>query len=126
MLDDRTGTDVAPRSAFSGELMWTRDKNAFGWRCYFGDAPRETPYASPSRIYDLSRLPRTWIAIGALDLFLDEDMDYARRLAASGVSVDLEVYAGCYHGFQIAADAAVSKRYARDYRDSLARAWKIA
>ena len=122
MLDDRTGTDIAPRSSFSGEFLWTRDKNAFGWRSYLGDAPRETPNASPSRIYDLSELPRAWIAIGALD----ESIDYAQRLVAAGVPVDFEIYAGGYHGFQLAAEAAVAKRYARAYMDSFARAWDIS
>lgn len=38
---------------------------------------------------DLSGLPRTYILTGALDLFVDENIEYASRLLRSGANVDL-------------------------------------
>jgi len=125
MLDDRTGTPEAPRSPMIGEFLWTRDKNIFGWNGYLKGRRRDELYAAPARTADLSGLPPAWIGVGALDLFLDENVDYARRLAADGVGVDLHVYAGAYHGFSYNEEADVARRFVRDYHDSLARAWGI-
>jgi acetyl esterase/lipase len=36
--------------------------------------------------------------VGDLDLFYEEDLDYARRLEAAGVPCELHVVAGVYHG----------------------------
>src|SRR5690606_13561241 len=51
------------------------------------------------RAKDLSGLPPTYILVGAIDPFLDEDLRYARRLAHCSVPVDVRVYAGAPHGF---------------------------
>jgi acetyl esterase/lipase len=37
--------------------------------------------------------------VGDVDGLLDEDIDYARRLIAAGVSTDLHILAGAPHGF---------------------------
>src|SRR3546814_6731993 len=57
-----------------------------------------------------SDLP-AYIATGSLDLFFDENLDYARRLVAAGVSVDLHSYAGAIHAFNAIPDAALSQRF---------------
>ena len=38
---------------------------------------RERPYAAAARAADLSGLPPTFISVGGLDLFLEENMTYA-------------------------------------------------
>ena len=53
-----------------------------------------SPYAAPARATDLGNLPRTYIATGALDLFVDEDIDYATRLIRAGVPVEFRDIAG--------------------------------
>ncbi|AZI35262.1 putative esterase/lipase [Caenibius tardaugens NBRC 16725] len=113
MLDDRTGSarQVDP-NPFAGEFCWTAASNRYGWTSLLGQEPGgpDTPYlAAPARATDLSGLPAAFIATGALDLFVDEDMEYARRLIRSGVPVELHVYPGAYHGFDIVADAASTK-----------------
>jgi triacylglycerol lipase len=68
-----------------------------------------SPYAAAARAEDLAGLPSTFIAVGALDLFVEEDMDYARRLVHAGVPTELHVYPGAYHGFEVFGDAQVVK-----------------
>ena len=41
----------------------------------------------------------TFIDTGELDIFRDECVEYARRIAATGTSVELHVHPGCPHGF---------------------------
>ncbi len=103
MLDDRTCTRKQPH-LYTGEFLWTAEKNAFGWSCLLGTAPGGadvSPYAAAARATDLSGLPPTFICTGALDLFLEEDLEYARRLTHVGVPVELHVYPGAYHAFDI-------------------------
>jgi acetyl esterase/lipase len=123
MIDDRTckRTDIP---AHIGQLVWDRDANVFGWTSLLGQAPGGagvSPYAAAARAEDLSRLPPAFIYTGALDLFLDENLDYARRLLAAGVATELHVYDGAYHGFEVAFDADVAKRAFRDRTDALRR-----
>lgn len=46
----------------------------------------------------MTGLPNAFIWCGALDLFVDEDIDYAKRLIRSGVPTELHIYPGAYHG----------------------------
>jgi len=55
-------------------------------------------------------------------LFLEEDMEYARRLMRHGVSVELHVYPGAYHVFNIAPDAHIAANARRDSLVALKRA----
>ena len=82
-----------------------------------------SPYAAPTRATDLSGLPPTYIAVGTLDVFLDEDIDYARRLTEAGVPTELHVYPGLFHGSDIfVATAASSVRFITDRDAALRRA----
>lgn len=120
MLDDR---QVTASSRQDGLPVWTRQSNEFGWRSYLGDlyGRDDVPHtAAPARATDLTGLPPALVCVGAVDGLLDEDLDYGQRLAAAGVPVDLHVYAGACHGFQIAAGSAPARRYQRDVEEWLA------
>src|SRR5262249_29962761 len=128
MLDDRTAasTDEHP---YVGEFVWTTGNNLFGWTALLGHAPGSdgvSAYASPARAESLVGLPPAYVCTGSLDLLLEEDMEYARRLVRAGVPTELHVYPGAFHGFSRAATARVSKAYARDYHQALARAFESA
>jgi triacylglycerol lipase len=119
MLDDRTCARPDPHP-FAGEFVWTAGNNAFGWASLLGVAPgadEVSCYAAAARARDLAGLPPAFISTGALDLFVDEDIEYARRLNRAGVPVELHVYAGAYHGFDLFVPSAAVARAAN--RDSL-------
>ncbi len=117
MIDDRTCAVNAPHP-FAGEFVWIAADNHFGWRALLGREPGSdgvSPYAAAARAEDLSGLPPAFIAVGALDIFVDEDIEYARRLVRAGVPTELHVVPGAFHGFDLAVPTAdVSQRY-RDY-----------
>lgn len=125
MLDHRTGTAECPyRNPATGEFVWTRDSNRFGWEALRGDyAPTDQRkgWFSPSLADSLAGLPPTWIGTGSLDLFLDEDLDYARRLIGAGVPVELHSYRGAVHAFQAIADSPPAQAFNRDLLGAAAR-----
>lgn len=124
MIDDRTCVSADPHP-YAGEFVWTPQANHFGWSCLLGTEPGGegvSPYAAAARAENLAGLPPTYIATGSLDLFLEEDLAYAQRLLRAGVSVELHVYPGAFHGFQWAPEAQVSQIAARDTRAALAKA----
>lgn len=124
MIDDQTSQreDDHP---FTGEFVWTRQANHFGWRALLGGTELELDrgYVVPARAQNLSRLPPAYISVGALDLFLEENIEYARRLMRAGVPVELHVFPGAFHGFELASEAAVSKRAEAERRAALSRAF---
>lgn len=123
MLDDRTCVAETPNPV-TGEFIWTRHNNHFGWRALLGHEPGGagvSPYAAPARATDLAGLPPAFISTPTLDLFLDEDLDYARRLARAGVAVELHVYPGGYHGFDLHPTARLARRARRDSVAALRR-----
>jgi acetyl esterase/lipase len=124
MLDDRTCTLAEPHP-YTGEFIWTREANRFGWTSLLGQEPAlpdVSPYAAAARAEHLEGLPPTFISAGALDLFLEEDLEYARRLTRAGVPTEFHIYPGAYHGFRMVADAQVTQTAARDQLAALKRA----
>lgn len=110
MIDDR---QITPSSQWA-DPVWPPSANTFGWTSYLGDrkgGPDVPVYAAAARATDLAGLPPTYIHVGALDGFSDEDIDYAVRLRHAGVPVELHVFPGGPHGFDsIVAGSAISKR----------------
>jgi len=107
MLDDRTGTTSDPHP-HCGAFVWTPEKNRFGWSSLLGveaGGPDVPEAAVPARATDLAGLPPTCIVVGALDLFLEENLEWTRRLARAGVPAELHVIPGAYHGFGMAQGA---------------------
>jgi acetyl esterase/lipase len=99
MLDDRT---VLRDAASKYHRGWNAKSNRRGWKTYTGGEPGRpdvSPYAAPARREDLSGLPPAWIGVGTVDLFHDEDVEYARRLNGAGVPCELYVVPGAPHGF---------------------------
>ncbi|MEW5741872.1 MAG: alpha/beta hydrolase [Myxococcota bacterium] len=112
MLDDRTVLRAVDDRL---HRLWNPASNRLGWSAYLGrepGAPGVPDYAAAARREDLRGLPPAWIGVGTLDLFHDEDVAYATRLRAAGVSTELEIVEGAFHGFdQVLAKAPVSQRF---------------
>ena len=122
-LDDRTGSKTETHP-YCGEFVWTGAFNRFGWKSLLGYEPgceRTPASAAPARAESLERLPAAFIAVGALDLYLDEDLEYARRLARAGVPVELHVYPGAIHGFSHAPGSWIERHSERDLADAVGR-----
>ena len=101
MLDDRTGSS-RKMPPHVGTLVWTPAQNRFGWESFLGTKPGRAKGSKggvPARVADLKGLPPAFIGVGTLDLFHDEDVDYAQRLNAVGVNCELIVVPGAFHGF---------------------------
>lgn len=115
MLDDRTATPDPQLLPF---LTWTYDDNVTGWQALLGGAmgtAAVSAHAAPARATDLSGLPATYVDVGDLDIFRDENISYASRLAQAGVATELHVHPGCPHAFELLApDADVSQRVIAD------------
>ena len=68
-------------------------------------------------------LPPAYIAVGSQEVFLDEDVEYALRLARAGIPVELHVYPRAFHCWDtIAPNAAISQRLRVDSNLALKRA----
>jgi acetyl esterase/lipase len=80
------------------------------WRYYLGSERADvSPYAAPARATDLTGLPPTYLMTAELDPLRDEGIEFATRLLAAGVSVDLHQFAGAVHGFDL-FPTAISQR----------------
>lgn len=67
--------------------------------------------AAPARVVDATSLPATYIEVGELDLFREEDVEFAGKLWKAGISTELHNRPGCMHAFDMLAEEnAVAKR----------------
>lgn len=123
MLDDCTGsTAVAPEHR--GKYLWTAEQNAYGWQALLGKQPGSDKIPSewiPARAEKIENLPPTYIGVGELDLFLEENALYAKRLQESGIKAELNIVPGAFHAFEsIAPDTEL----AREFNERLINALK--
>jgi acetyl esterase/lipase len=121
MLDDRNTT---PDEALVPLATWGYDANYTGWHALLGEqvgGQGVSPLAAPARATDLAGLPPAYLEVGELDIFRDETLEYARKLTAAGVPIELHVHPGAPHAFdRLAPDADITRRSAADRRRVLA------
>ena len=124
MLDYRSGSAASPQqNSTTGVIGWPAQANQFCWDCLRADqALDDLPigWFSPALQDDLRDLPPTFLAVGALDLFLEEDVAFAMRLSRAGAAVELHVYPGAPHMFD-QCPGSVSDQSALDIARSLRR-----
>lgn len=126
MLDDRTGSSRAVPPHI-GTLLWTPARNRLGWRSFLGRTPGKSSVpaaAVPARTADLTGVPPAWIGVGSIDLFVEENIDYARRLIQTGVATELLVVRGAFHGFDLLAEnSSPAARFRQSRLNALKRAF---
>ena len=113
---DHTNIDQASGDD-SDTYIWSRENNRIGWNAYLGGevGADMLQYAAPSTANNLEGLPPAYIPVGDLDLFLEENKEYARRLTAAPVENTLKIYQGGFHAFSsLAPDAQISKQFDQD------------
>jgi acetyl esterase/lipase len=112
MLDDRvleSDPHIAPY------CTWTADDNKTGWGALLGDKLGKDdvdPIEAAGRmtVKDAAALPPCYMDVGELDLFRDEDIEYAQTLGKAGVECEFHLIPGVPHAFEgFAPEAEVSR-----------------
>lgn len=112
MLDDRNLVADPKLVPFA---FWSYESNVTGWTALLGPESvgadmGVSPYAAPARAESLTGLPRTYVDVGELDIFRDEDISYVSRLVQAGVPVEFHLYPGVPHAFDwLAPDICISQ-----------------
>ncbi|WP_410657106.1 alpha/beta hydrolase [Amycolatopsis sp. lyj-112] len=126
-VDDRLETPSM--RAFVDTPQWNRPRAEISWDSYLGEGVRgsaDVPvYAAPARAVDLSDLPPAYVSVMEFDPLRDEGIAYAQALLASGVTTELHLFPGTFHGSSSVEHAAVSKREVAEALTVLARALDV-
>lgn len=111
-LDDRLTTPSM--TEFTDTPLWNRPRAVVSWDCYLGAGRAGTDdvsiYAAPARATDLSGLPPAYVAVMHFDPLRDEGIAYALAMLSAGVSVELHLFPGTFHGSILVERAAISQR----------------
>lgn len=128
MLDDRTGSTRAVPPHI-GAIGWDSPANRFGWRSFLGVEPGgdAVPAAGvPARQDKLAGLAPAFVAVGGVDLFVSEDIEYARRLTEAGVPAELCLVPGAFHGFdRMAPGTRLARIFTSAKHEALRRAFEM-
>lgn len=113
MLDDR-GETLSSKQ-FEHGTLWSGATNKMAWAYVLGGPEggygvNGNELAAPARLTDLSGLPPTFIDVGECEVFRDEAVDYASQLWKCGVSAELHVWPGAYHGSDLMVPTAPVSR----------------
>jgi len=111
-LDDRLGTPSMIE--FTDTPLWSRPRAVLSWDCYLGPGRAGSDdvsiYAAPARATDLAGLPPAYVSVMHFDPLRDEGIAYALALLNAGVSVELHLFPGTFHGSALIQHAAISQR----------------
>jgi acetyl esterase/lipase len=114
MIDDRMITESSQNN---NSPAWTSLANKIAWKMYLGNlygSSSVPAYASPVRADDYSGLPPTYTYVGSIEPFYDETRNYAAALQKANVAVELDIYEGCFHGFDVIGAKTAIGRKARE------------
>ena len=122
-LDDRNETRSSREIVDLG--VYDRRENEYAWEAVLGDRMGTDdvhPYCAPGRAVEVAGLPDTFIAVAQYDVFRDENIDFAQRLIAAGVPVDLHLYAHAFHAWDVfAPESALARTFEQTWHDYLRR-----
>ena len=123
VLDDRC-TTPSMRQFVEAPVFGARQAKAM-WETYLGPADRANVscYAAPARAVSLAGLPAAFIQVNGLDPLRDEGIEYALRLLADGVSVELYCAPAQHHG--LSEDPRPQAQAARIYQEAIRAAISV-
>jgi len=113
---DNTLTSDSVRE-FPVTASWTTEDTRLKWQHYLGPDPAvaDSPYAVPARCTDFRDVAPMYLLVAEADPLRDEAIDYAVRMMADGVRVELHHMSRVFHGFDAAMpQAVVSARVLRE------------
>jgi triacylglycerol lipase len=96
-----------------GQHIFTRGSNDYCWSVNLPGSDLEEKTVA-GLAPDVSGLPPAFLAVGALDLFIHDNLFYVSRLLDTGCEVESHVYPGAIHAFDRMVEAEVSQRYNRE------------
>ena len=93
MLDDRNTVADEKLAPFA---VWSNDDNITGWGALLGDrcgGEDVSPIDAAGRmtVEDAAGLPPAYIDVGELDIFREEDLQYAMTLGRAGISCEFHL-----------------------------------
>lgn len=106
---DNTLTSDSVRE-FPVTASWTTEDTRLQWQHYLGPDPAaaDSPYAVPARCTDFTGVAPAYLLVAEADPLRDEAIDYAVRMMADGVPVELHHMSRVFHGFDAALPQAVA------------------
>jgi acetyl esterase len=111
-LDDRLESESMRE--FTDTPIWGRANAVLSWEAYLGDGvpgtPDVSPYAAPARATDLEGLPPAYVSAMQFDPLRDEGIAYALDLLAAGVTVEMHLFPGTFHGSALLVRSEISRR----------------
>ncbi|RAO66742.1 uncharacterized protein BHQ10_002754 [Talaromyces amestolkiae] len=111
MLDDR---NTIPNPILDPFAFYKTADNKINWTALLGaqtGTEGVSPYAAPARVESVEGLPPTYIDLGDLDIFRDEDVKYASKLILANIQTELHLYPGVPHGFEnVAPEITITKQ----------------
>ncbi|KAL3456980.1 Alpha/Beta hydrolase protein [Aspergillus heterothallicus] len=111
MLDSHV--DTVSSLQYEALTHWSGRTNRMAWQCVLGkeaNSAEVSELVSPSRATSLPGVASAFIDVGEAEVFRDEAVAYASTLWKSGVSAELHIWPGAWHGFDmLAPEAPVSK-----------------
>ncbi|KAL2803251.1 Alpha/Beta hydrolase protein [Aspergillus granulosus] len=118
-LDDRNTT---PRPALDHLTFWPTEWNSIAWTAYLGadkvggSADDVSPHAAPARVANFAGLPKTYMDIGGLDIFRDECIAFAAGIAGADIDIEMHIYPGLPHGFDVGIEPSGPAKKAAENR----------
>ncbi|MBM3362247.1 MAG: alpha/beta hydrolase [Betaproteobacteria bacterium] len=91
--------DTDSHQRFGKGFLLDRETISWFFAQYIDVAQRTDWRFAPLRAQEHGGLAPAWVELAECDPLVDEGIDYADRLRAAGVQVDLEIYRGMIHGF---------------------------
>lgn len=119
VLDDRLESNSV--LTFTDSPVWDAANSREMWNHYLRGTVADE-YAAPARAAGLAGLPPSYVLAADYDPLRDEALEFARRMVADGVPVDLRLWSGAFHVFdQLAPEATLARQAVNDQLHFLRR-----